>query len=135
MNFKEVVFMIQAVLVGKNQQIFDPVARVLQQHPVVVSWIKTGETALAHITDTRDKGRAAELLITDETLDDMTGRALVEQVIMKSPMTSCVAVSTLSEKAFHETFEGLGVLMQLPEKPEKADGDALVACMKKISLL
>jgi DNA-binding response OmpR family regulator len=135
MNFKEVICMIQAVLVGKNQQTFDPVARVLQQHPVVVSWIKKGKTALEHITDTRDKGRAADLLITDETLDDITGRALVEQVIMISPMTSCVAVSALSEKEFHETFEGLGVLMQLPVKPDTADGDALVACMKKISLL
>ncbi len=127
--------MIQAVLVGKNQQTFDPVARILQQHPVVVSWIKNGKTALEHITDTRDKGRAADLLITDETLDDMIGRALVEQVIMASPMTNCAVVSSLSQKEFHETFEGLGVLMQLPVKPDTADGEALVACMKKISLL
>ncbi|HKL00501.1 MAG TPA: response regulator [Desulfotignum sp.] len=127
--------MIQVVLVGKNQPIFEPVARVLQQHPVVVSWIKNGKTALEHISDTRDKGRAADLLITDETLDDMTGRDLVEQVTMESPMTSCVAVSALSEEAFHEAFEGLGVLLQLPVKPDTADGDALVACMKKISLL
>jgi len=127
--------MIQAVLVGKNQETFDPVVRVLQQHPVVVSWIKNGKTALEHIVDTKDKGRAAELLITDETLDDMTGKALVEKVTMTSPMTSCAAVSTLSEKVFHETFEGLGMLMQLPAKPDTADGDALVACLKKISLL
>lgn len=127
--------MIHAVIVGTNQEIFADVARVLQQHSVDITWLPNGTSALDHIAENRENSRTTDLLITDDALEDMTGRTLVEQVITQSPVTSCVAKSDLSEDRFHDYFEGLGVLMQLPLNPDTTDGEALVVCMKKIGLL
>jgi len=47
-------------------------------------------------------------------------------------MTNCVATSALSPEDFHETFEGFGVLMQLPLKPNTQDAQNLVTHLNKI---
>lgn len=127
--------MIKVVVAGKNRQNFKAVEKTLKQHPMEIVWTPTGTEALNLVSDARDRGKAVDLLITDETLADMTGRDLVAQVIMKSPMTSCVAVSALSADEFHEAYEGYGVLMQLPPAPDAESGEKLVAILKKLNLL
>lgn len=127
--------MIYAVLAVKDKQVFEKMAQVLQQSPMDMQWTDTGKTVLDIISQAGNKGGKIDLVITDETLTDMTGRELVEQVIMTSPMTSCAPVSTLSADEFHETYEGFGVLMQLPPNPDAESGETLVAILKKLSLL
>jgi CheY-like chemotaxis protein len=127
--------MIHVVIVGTHQKTFADVARVLEQYPVDITWLENGTSALDHIAENMENSCTTDLLITDDALEDMTGRTLVEQVITRSPVTNCVAKSDLSSDRFHETFEGLGVLMQLPLNPDTTDGEALVTCMKKIGLL
>ncbi len=56
-------------------------------------------------------------------------------MIIKSPMTNCVAASALSSDQFHETYEGLGVLMQLPLTPNEESGKELVRILKKLNIL
>jgi response regulator RpfG family c-di-GMP phosphodiesterase len=87
------------------------------------------------IAQAANQSKRVDLVITDETLTDMSGRDLVEQVTMKSPMTNCVAASTLSPDQFHEAYEGLGVLMQLPLTPDAESGDKLVRVLKKLNIL
>lgn len=127
--------MIYAVLAVKNKQAFEKTAQVLQQYPMDIQWTDTGKSVLELITSAGDKGEKIDLVITDETLADMTGRELVALVTMKSPMTSCAAVSTLSADEFHEAYEGYGVLMQLPPAPDAESGEKLVAVLKKLNLL
>jgi response regulator RpfG family c-di-GMP phosphodiesterase len=127
--------MIYAVLAAKDKQTFEKMAEVLQQSPMDIQWTDTGKSVLERISRAGDKGEKIDLVITDETLADMTGRELVAQVTMTSPMTSCVAVSTLSADEFHETYEGYGVLMQLPPAPDAESGEKLVAILKKLNLI
>ena len=127
--------MLEVVVAGQDRQKFRDIEKVLKQHPVKIARAGNGTAALDLVSAARDRGRGVDLLITDALLEDMTGRTLVEQVITLSPMTNFAAVSSLSAKAFHDAFEGFGVLMQLPESPTEQDGQDLVACMKKIKLL
>jgi DNA-binding response OmpR family regulator len=127
--------MVKVVVAGQNRQKFKAVEKTLKQHPMEIVWAPTGMEALNLVSDARDRGKAVDLLITDETLADMTGRDLVGQVIMKSPVTNCAAVSTLSSDQFHEAYEGLGVLMQLPLEPDAESGKKLVSVMKKLNIL
>lgn len=76
-----------------------------------------------------------QLLVCSDRLADMSGKALVEQAVMQNPMINCVVSSTDNAKQFHETYEGLGVLMQFPEKPGQENIDSLMAHLAKISAL
>ncbi len=127
--------MIYAVLAVREKQPFGDLVQELQKHPVEIQWTDTGKAVLDILSQTMDQGKAIDLMITDETLIDMTGRTLVEQVIIKSPMTNCVAASALSSDQFHETYEGLGVLMQLPLTPNEESGKELVRILKKLNIL
>lgn len=71
-------------------------------------------------------------MIVDGNLPGENTRDLVEKVVMQHPMVNCVATSALSPEDFHETFEGLGVLMQLPIKPDEQDAARLVIHLNKI---
>jgi CheY-like chemotaxis protein len=125
----------KVVVAGQDRQKFREIETILRQHPVEIVWAANGTAALDIVTAAGDRSKAVDLVIIDELLEDMTGRTLVEQVITVSPMTNCAAVSSLSAKAFHDAFEGFGVLMQLPGDPTEQDGQDLVTCMKKIKLL
>jgi CheY-like chemotaxis protein len=127
--------MIYAVLAVKDKQTFRDLAQELQKYPVEIQWTDSGKAVLDFLSQTTAQGKAIDLVITDETLTDMSGRNLVEQVIMKSPVTNCVAASALSSDQFHEKFEGLGVLMQLPLTPDAESGKELVRILKKLNIL
>jgi response regulator RpfG family c-di-GMP phosphodiesterase len=127
--------MIYAVLAVKDKQAFTPLIQELQRYPVDIHWTDTGTAVLDMISQAMDQSKRVDLVITDETLTDMSGRDLVEQVTMKSPMTNCVAASKLSPDQFHEAYEGLGVLMQLPLTPDAESGDKLVRVLKKLNIL
>jgi len=127
--------MIYAVLAVKDKQTFTQLAQELQRYPVDIHWTHTGKAVLDILSQAIDQGKTVDLVITDETLTDMSGRDLVEQVIMKSPMTNCAAASTLSSDQFHEAYEGLGVLMQLPMTPDAESGKKLVTILTKLNIL
>ncbi|MCG8568251.1 MAG: hypothetical protein MI747_24545 [Desulfobacterales bacterium] len=128
--------MIQAIFVGSDKNLFVELEHVLNQHSITTNWTDTGNSALDLLTELPyTDNRTGVLLITDETLDDMSGRELIEQAITQSPMTNCAPISSLPSKKFHEVFEGLGVLMALPEKPKAEDGQALVDHLHRIAAL
>lgn len=90
-------------------------------------WASTGNQALAML-----KNRPVDLVVADERLGDMTGLAFVEKLVKVNPMINCATVSALSKSDYHEASEGLGILLQLPVGPNRADGKALMAVLEKI---
>ena len=74
-----------------------------------------------------------DLFITDEQLPDTTARDLIEKALFKDAMMNCVVLSTLSHNAFHEAYEGLGVLMQFPPEPGEKQARALLDHLDRIA--
>ena len=85
------------------------------------------DTALKLIKD-----NAIDLVITDKEIGDMSGLAFVKKLISISPMTNCVAISSLPEKDFHEASEGLGLMDHLPVNPGKSDAEVLLQNLRRI---
>lgn len=87
----------------------------------------TGDKALEVILN-----QSPQLMVTDETLSDMTGLELVEKVVKVNPMINTAVVSPLSKSRFHEASEGLGVLMQLPPEPGENEGRKLLQLLRHV---
>jgi CheY-like chemotaxis protein len=81
------------------------------------------------------RAQCPDLVLADEQLDDMTGLALIEQVVQANPMINTALVGALSEDDFHEKTEGLGVLMQVPVCPTEADAERLLRIVNNIGIL
>ncbi len=122
--------MINVILAREDNPPFLDMIETLETQDITVDQAGSGESALRTMQDA-----AYDLLITGENLPDMTGRELVEKTVMKNPLINCVAVSSLSPEAFHEAYEGLGVLMQFPPTPDTADVEKLLYHLNKIYAL
>lgn len=119
--------MIRALLITPNRNHFAALAATLADDNADLRWETSGSAALTAL------GRqAADLVVADERLDDMTGLAFAGRLVAQNPMINCALVSPLAEKAFHEASEGLGILMQLAPSPRREEAAALVAHLKKI---
>ncbi len=119
--------MILILLVTQDRASFSDLAAVLKENNVEVMWVESGKEALSIVTD-----KFVHLLLADEQLSDMTALELIKEVVSINPMINCAAVSSLSPEDFHEAYEGLGVLMQIPPSPGAKDGEKLLAHLKKI---
>ncbi|MBU1344418.1 MAG: hypothetical protein KKE44_06770 [Proteobacteria bacterium] len=122
--------MIKVLLACRDSALFLDMIDAFQSRSVRIDPMQSGSSALTMMAD-----GSYHLLITDEHLPDMTGKALIEKTITLNPFINCVAVSTLSHKRFHDEYEGLGVLMQLPPTPDTADVQKLLDHLDKIHLL
>jgi DNA-binding NtrC family response regulator len=94
---------------------------------IATSWAESGNRALDMVSDV-----TYELVITDESLGDMSGLEFAKKLVKKNPMINLIAVSSLSPEDFHEASEGLGVLMQLPVQPGEKDAQDLLKYLKNI---
>lgn len=119
--------MIKVLFASQDKALFSDMIDGFQNHGIQVNSALSGASALTLLAET-----SYDLLITDEVLPDMSGKALIEKTIRQNPLINCVAVSTLSHKDFHEEFEGMGVLMQFPTKPGKEDVQKLLDHLNKI---
>ena len=104
------------------------VDRLRREQGVELVPAATGAAGLAQL-----QGRAVDLVIVDEQLDDMSGIEFVHQFVKVNPLANTAIVGSLPEDEFHEATEGLGVLMQLPPRPREADAESLLAVLAKIS--
>ena len=119
------------VFASRDKEIFSSVEQALIKNHMDIEWIDSGKKLLSLLSE-HPTDKKIGLVIIDENLPGENARDLVEQVIMQAPMTNCVTTSALSPEDFHETFEGLGVLMQLPLKPSAQDAQELVTHLNKI---
>ena len=118
------------IFVGRDKNLFSNLEQTLTRSHMDIEWVDTGKKLLSRLSE-HSPGKP-ELVIIDEQVPDYTARQLVEHVITQSPMTNCVATSSLPPKKFHEAYEGLGVLMQLPIKPSELDAKRIVTQLNKI---
>ncbi len=119
--------MTSVLLVSNNKSNLSELQEALTENNIAIDWADSGHKALKMISD-----KKFDLVITDENLSDMTGRKLIEEIISINAMMNCIAISSLSAEDFHEEFEGLGVLMQLPENPGKQEADDMLKYLKKV---
>ena len=94
---------------------------------VDVSWTKSGLEAMKNVS-----GSAFDLVITDETLADMTGLELAGRLLSVNPMIHCASVTTLSQKEYHAKSEGLGLMDPLPDRPGEKDAERLLQDLRRI---
>lgn len=119
--------MTQALLVTTDKNNLADLSIGLDLPDEAIHWASSGDEALEIV-----KNKTVDLVVTDETLGDMSGLAFVEKLVKTNPMINCASVSSLSESDYHEASEGLGILMQLTRQPSQSDGQALMAYLKKI---
>ena len=116
------------LLVSPDKTSLSDLASALEKDKDVdVSWAKSGSEALKSVS-----GSAFDLVITDETLADMTGLQLVGKLLSVNPMIHCASVSTLSQKEYHEKSEGLGLMDPLPDRPGGKDAERLLQNLRRI---
>lgn len=123
--------MLKLLLVAATKENFsDFVQELVKQKDVDLLWANSGREALDIISaDTVD------LVVADENLKDMTGLQLALRLVLVNPMINCSVASSLDAKQFHEESEGLGLMSQLPPRPDAKHAEKLLAHLKEIKNL
>jgi DNA-binding response OmpR family regulator len=120
--------MINALLVNPEKNIFLEIEKGFSDHGIGHEWADSADKALSMLSD-----KNFDLVIFAEQIPDIDPRKFIENILSKNAMINCVVLSPLSHKDFHEKYEGLGVLMQFPQKPERSHVTRLVDQLKKIA--
>ena len=116
------------LLVSSDKTPLSDLASALEKDKDVdVSWVKSGLEALKSVS-----GSSFDLVITDETLADMTGLELAGKLLSVNPMIHCASVSTLPSEEYHERSEGLGLMDPLPDRPGEKDAERLLQDLRRI---
>jgi CheY-like chemotaxis protein len=119
------------LIVSPDKNSLYGLASALAEHADVdLSWAESGKTALKIATDS-----AIDLVVTDESLGDMTGLEFASKLLSVNPMINCASASSLSHEEFHEISEGLGIMVQLPLRPGKEHAEELLQRLKKLKML
>ncbi len=120
--------MLKLLLVSNGgESLFDFDRALKEMDDVETLHALSGEKALEMIKDD-----IIDLVVTDEDVGDMSGLSFVRKLISFNPMINCVAVSSLSEKDFHEASEGLGLMNHLPVNPGKTEAKKLIQSLRHI---
>lgn len=113
------------MLVSSNRDFISTVTEYSERAEIYRA--NSGNEAFNMLADKR-----INLVITDESLGDMTGLEFAKKLISINPMVHCAVVSSLSSEDYHEASEGLGLIMQLPVRPEKRHIEQLLFQVNKI---
>lgn len=113
--------MIRILIVSAGRLSLTDLKEGLEENNVRISWAESCDSVFAMI-----QHNEFDLIITDENLFDSNGLDCIKKLVSLNPMLNCASISSLSARDFHEMSEGLGILMQLPEKPGKKDAVKLL---------
>jgi DNA-binding NtrC family response regulator len=91
---------------------------------------RTGAEALNAV-----RGKKVIAMVVDASMEDLTGVALVREVIQINAMIHIAMASDQPETDFHEETEGLGILMQLPPAPDAAAADRLATSLRQLGIV
>ncbi|MBW2175130.1 MAG: response regulator [Deltaproteobacteria bacterium] len=120
--------MLKLLLVSPDKDSLSGLASALAKHrDVDLFWAESGSKALDMISES-----AVDLVVTDESLGDMTGLEFASKLLSVNPMVNCASVSSLSSENFHEDSEGLGLLTQLPIRAGEDQAEDLLKRLKQI---
>ncbi len=127
--------MIRILLISPEKNTLSDLKTEFEKNATKITWIKSCEDVFSII-----KKEKFDLIVTDEKLTDIYGIECIKKLILVNPLLNCAAVSSLSKDDFHEATEGLGILMQLPKKPDKKDAikllehlNTILNCTRKVS--
>jgi DNA-binding NarL/FixJ family response regulator len=119
---------IRILLVSCDGVALSDMANIMAEaEDIEISWAKTGANALKMISH-----RPVALVIADEYLEDMPGLEFAKSLVTLNPFINCAVVSSFSPEDFHQVSEGLGLMAQLPEQPNRADTEKLMGKLRKI---
>lgn len=59
---------------------------------------------------------------------------MIKSIIQNFPMINYALISSLSASDFHETTEGYGFFMQLPDAPQQEDAEKFMHLLSKIAV-
>jgi len=119
--------LIQLLFVTSERNHFAALAAVATNQNASIVWATSGGQALETVGQ-----HPVDLVVADESVGDMSALELAERLVASNPMINCAVVSSLSDKAYHEASEGLGILMKLPPAPGEADGQRLLDHLSKV---
>ena len=120
--------MISILLISNEDDAFSSLKSGLKRYDEVELYqADTSRKALGMIS-----ADAMDLVVTDEEIADMTGLEFAQKLVSVNPMTNYALVSPISSKDFHEASEGLGVLMQLPVRPDEKQATILLDRLKVV---
>ena len=123
--------MLKLLLVSPDENSLSGLASALKEHDdVELFQAKSGEAGLLMAPDA-----AIDLVVTDESLGDMTGLEFAERLLSLDPMINCASVSRLSSESFHNVSEGLGIMAQLPVQPGKESAEELLERLRSLKNL
>jgi ActR/RegA family two-component response regulator len=96
------------------------------------------ETALVIVGTADAAFQAAErkrpaLAVIDRHVNGADATAIARRLLKLNAFIHTAILSDLSEAAFHEASEGLGVLMKLPMKPGAGDAELLMAKLDEMT--
>lgn len=120
--------MTHVLLVSRGKTVFKELEAAFSDIKITFEWTDSAQNTLSKLSKEK-----FDLFITEEQLPDMTARDLIEKVLFKNAMMDSVVLSALSHKDFHETYEGLGVLMQFPVMPGKGQAQDLLDHINRIA--
>lgn len=120
--------MIGIIFISKEEDAFASLKSGLKRTDEV-EWhqVDTSGKALEMIS-----AEAIDLVVTDENIADMTGLEFAEKLVSVNPMVNCAVASSLSPEAFHRASEGLGILAQLPIRPDDKQATILLERLKEV---
>ena len=120
--------MLKVLLVSPDEDSLSGLYAALKEHDdVELLTAKSGQKALTMVSES-----AVDLVVTDEELGDMTGLEFARRLISINPMINCACVSHLDPERFHEVSEGLGLMDQLPVRPDKKDAERILRDLRII---
>jgi DNA-binding NarL/FixJ family response regulator len=120
--------MLRIVLATTRLKAFQAFAAALSANPEVhLDLVTSGAEVLAAV-----RPAAPHLVIIDAALPDTAPLDLVQKLLRINAMVNTAVVSTLSDEAFHEASEGLGILGRLPHEPGRSDADELLRKLRTV---
>jgi DNA-binding response OmpR family regulator len=93
-----------------------------------ISWYHSEDAALEAVADA-----SPDLMVIDENFSGSGAVAFLQRLMAVNAMINTAVASGLSREDFHETYEGLGVLMQLPPAPDRESSEDLIDRLKAIT--
>ncbi|MCP4023381.1 MAG: hypothetical protein GY729_16170 [Desulfobacteraceae bacterium] len=108
--------MIQILLASSNATQISQLLLTYKPCDIDITGVTTGKEVI-QILDSR----TFDFLIVDEAFEDFFAKELIEEILRINPMINMAVLSSLDDKAFHEFYEGLGLIGRIPCFPGKKD--------------
>jgi len=78
------------------------------------------------------KSKKPQVVVVGENVPDFKTRELLMALLQVNAMINTAVITDMNEEAFHDFYEGFGVLLPLPLRPSADDAEALLAKARSV---